>query len=76
MTGRLEEAQTRLEQALQILTTLRTRYWIARTYLDLASLAGAQKDRVAATRNLQAAQALFTAMRVPRYVERTGQLPR
>jgi class 3 adenylate cyclase/tetratricopeptide (TPR) repeat protein len=76
MTGSLAEAQTCLDQALETATTIRARYWIARTYLDLASLAGVRKDRAAATRSLQAARALFTAMRVPRYVERTGQLAR
>jgi class 3 adenylate cyclase/tetratricopeptide (TPR) repeat protein len=74
--GALDDAHMHLDEALQTLTAIRARYWVARAHLDLASLAGARHDRVTAVRQLQGAHALFTAMHVPRYVERTEQLAR
>ena len=74
--GALPEARDHVDKALQIVTTIGSRYWIARTLLDSASVARAQNDLVAAASSLRAARALFAAMRVPRYVERTEQLLR
>jgi tetratricopeptide (TPR) repeat protein len=74
--GALPEAREHVDKALQIVTTIGSRYWIARTQLDSASVARAQNDLVAAVCSLRAARALFAAMRVPHYVERTEQLLR
>jgi len=74
--GALDDAHMHLDDALQTLTAIRARYWVARAHLDLASLAGARHDRATAVTQLQGAHALFTAMHVPRYVERTEQLAR
>jgi class 3 adenylate cyclase/tetratricopeptide (TPR) repeat protein len=74
--GALSEAREHVDKALQICTTIGSRYWIARTHLDSTSVARAQNDLVAAASSLRAARAMFAAMRIPRYVERTEQLLR
>jgi len=50
------------------------RFEVARTHLALAELAHAQENRAALTTHLAQAHALFSALRVPHYVERTEQL--
>ena len=50
------------------------RYDVARTRLNIAHLTHQQGDREATTGHLDAALQLFTALRIPRYVERTKRL--
>ncbi|MBI2466702.1 MAG: AAA family ATPase [Candidatus Rokubacteria bacterium] len=72
--GDLNEAERHLQEALRTLSAIGSRFELGRTHLDLASLAHAQGDREAAVSHLNEAHALFRALRVPKYVERTEQL--
>lgn len=71
--GALAEAKRYLDEAQQTYTAIQGRYWIGRTHLDLAILAHAQGHRDTATMHANSAQALFMALHIPRYVERTQQ---
>jgi len=73
-TGGLAEAGAHLREALRAFASMNARYEVARIHLDLASLAHAQRDEPAASRELAEAHRLFHALRVPRYVERTEAL--
>jgi tetratricopeptide (TPR) repeat protein len=72
--GSLSEAETYLNEALQIFHSLQARYDLGRTHLDLAAVAHAQGKKAEAATDLRHAHRLFSASRVPRYVERTEQL--
>ena len=52
---------------------MQARFEVGRTHLALAALAQLQSNRDAITLHLSAAYHLFTALRVPVYVERTRQ---
>jgi tetratricopeptide (TPR) repeat protein len=69
--GALAEAETHCTEALQ---TFQSRFELARTHLALADLAHTQGQPAAVATQLTEAHALFTALQVPRYVERTMQL--
>ena len=73
-TGAFSEAACHLQEALETFTSIQGRFEAGRTHLDLAALAHAQGHPEAATTHLHAAHAVFTALQVPRYVERTAQL--
>ena len=51
-----------------------TRYELARTHLDLASLAHRQNDQDAAATHLSAAYAWFRKLQTPKWAEKTAQL--
>ncbi len=74
--GELAEAERCLADALRILDAIQARFEAGRTSLFLASLAGARGDRGAAAASLQEAHARFSALGVPRYVERAEALAR
>ncbi|HZY30842.1 MAG TPA: hypothetical protein VFF86_04285, partial [Candidatus Methylomirabilis sp.] len=72
--GTLSDAKTHLDEAVQSFTSIDARYDLGRTHLDVAALAHAQGKQAEAATNLGHAHRLFTASRVPKYVERTEQL--
>ena len=72
--GSLSEAETHLDEALQIFHSLQARYDLGRTHLDLAAVAHAQGKKAESAMHLGEAHRLFVASRVPKYVERTEQL--
>jgi tetratricopeptide (TPR) repeat protein len=72
--GALVEAASHLQEALQRCTTLHLRYELARTHVDLATLAHTQGDHAAATTHLAEARAMFRALRIPKWAEATAQL--
>ena len=72
----LTEAERHLQEALRTLGAIGSRFELARTHLDLASLAHARGDREAAASQLNEAQALFRALRVPKYVKRAAEVAR
>jgi tetratricopeptide (TPR) repeat protein len=74
--GDLAGAERHLREALRTLSAIGARFEVGRTHLDLASLARAQGNREAVPSHLDEARALFRALRVPKYVERTQQLAR
>jgi len=49
---------------------------MGRTHFFLASVAYALREREPAGAHLKEAHSLFTALRVPKYIERTEQLAR
>jgi tetratricopeptide (TPR) repeat protein len=72
----LPEAEQRLAEALRTLDAIQARFEAGRTCLFQAALAGARGDRDAAVASLQEAHARFSALGVPRYVERAEALAR
>ncbi len=72
----LAEAETHLIEALQTFASTGARFELGRTHLDLAALAHAEGNREARATHLKEAHDLFTALRVPKYVERAEQLSR
>jgi tetratricopeptide (TPR) repeat protein len=72
--GNLAEAEVLLQEALGTFASIHAWFEAGRTHLDLAALAHAQGNQEGATAHLTQAQALFTALQVPRYVERTTHL--
>jgi tetratricopeptide (TPR) repeat protein len=73
-TGAFAEAAHHFQEALETLTSIQSRFEAGRTHLDLGALAQAQGHQEAAATHLHAAHAMFTALQVPRYGERTAQL--
>jgi class 3 adenylate cyclase/tetratricopeptide (TPR) repeat protein len=72
--GTFTDAERYIYLAQQTYATIQSRYWVARTYLDLAMLAHAQGNQETAARHLQEAQAVFTTLQLPKYVEHTVHL--
>jgi hypothetical protein len=72
--GLVTEAIALLDQALATFTETGSRYELARTHLELASIVWGSGDRAAAYRHLAAAHGLFKELDVPRYVERAERL--
>jgi tetratricopeptide (TPR) repeat protein len=70
----LPEATQYLQAALDTFAAMPARYELARTRLDLAALAHAQGHSEAIATHLAEAHTLFTALRIPQYIERTAQL--
>ena len=68
------EAAGHFQEALDTFTSIQSRFEAGRTHLDLAALAHVQDHQEAAATHLHTAHAVFTALQVPRYVERTEQL--
>jgi class 3 adenylate cyclase/tetratricopeptide (TPR) repeat protein len=73
VSGTLAEAETHYMAALQTFTSTQGRFEVGRTHLALAELAHAQGNRDAATAHAHNARALFMALKISRYVERTQQ---
>lgn len=74
--GAFSEAEVHLRQAFAIFSSIRARWFVAHTHLDLTALADAQGNREGVTTHLKEALLLFKALRVSRYIERTEQLAR
>jgi hypothetical protein len=72
----LSDAETYLQEALTTFKNIQARYELARTRLDLASLAHTQGNPDTATMHLSTAYAWFQKLQVPQWVERTEQLAR
>jgi hypothetical protein len=62
-----------LQEALATFTSIQSQLEVGRTYLDLAALAHAQGHPEATAAHCHAAHAVFTALHLPMYVERTAQ---
>jgi class 3 adenylate cyclase/tetratricopeptide (TPR) repeat protein len=73
-SGALAEAGSYLQEALQTFASIPCRFEAGRTHLDLAALAHALGNPEIAVTHYNEAHALFGALRVPKYVERTAQL--
>jgi hypothetical protein len=72
--GALAPANIHLYAALQSFATMSARFEVGRTHLTLVELAHVQGDQEALATHLKEAYALFRALQVPKYVERTAQL--
>jgi len=72
--GALVEATGHLGDALQAFVSVQSRFEMGRTLFFLASIAYAQGRNESAGMHLKEAHSLFTALRVPKYVERTEHL--
>ena len=73
-SGNLAEAARHLQDARATFDAMEARYDLARTHLDLASLASTQGNQDAATSHLSTAYAWFKTLQMPKWVERTEQL--
>ena len=71
LEGNYDEAETRLNQALDLFQGLETRWQIGRTYYELAELALARADTVRARDGFSRALAAFEGMRAVPDAERT-----
>ncbi|HEX9569320.1 MAG TPA: adenylate/guanylate cyclase domain-containing protein [Rhodospirillales bacterium] len=69
--GKLPEAKRHLSKALRTFATLGARFEEGRIHLDLAVLAHSQGNPEAAENSLRQAHDLFTALRIPKYLEQT-----
>jgi class 3 adenylate cyclase/tetratricopeptide (TPR) repeat protein len=72
--GTFTDAERYIYEAQQTYATIQSRYWVARTQLDLAMLVHTQGNQEAAARHCQEALAAFTALQLPKYVEHTVHL--
>ena len=72
--GTFADAERYLREAQQTHAAIQSRYWVARTHLDLTVLAHAQCNQKAVASHLQEAQAVFTALQLPKYNEHTAQI--
>lgn len=70
------EAETYLQEALDTFSSIQARYELARTHLDIASLAHTQNNHDIATTHLNQAYAWFKKLQVPKWIEETEQLAR
>jgi class 3 adenylate cyclase/tetratricopeptide (TPR) repeat protein len=75
-SGNLPEAESYLQEALNTFSVIQARYELARTHLDLASLAHTQNNQDTATEHLSTAYAWFKKLQVPKWVEKTEQFAR
>ena len=75
-SGRLSQAEMHLKEAIETFASIPARFEVGRTYLSLAEVAHAQGNHETVTTSLGKANELFRALRVAKYVERTGQLAR
>ncbi len=72
--GDSDEAEARLEEALEGFLELQVPFEVARTRLDLAKLAHAGGRKHEAVEQLRQARAVFLALKVPRYAEQAKAL--
>jgi class 3 adenylate cyclase/tetratricopeptide (TPR) repeat protein len=72
--GDMAEATRNFNEAIETLGAIGARFELARTHLDLATIAQAQGDGENFQKHLKQAQELFSALQVPKYVERAGRL--
>ena len=72
--GDVSEAAAQLSGALETFTSTHAQYDAARTHLDLAALARAQGNNEGALSHINRARDLFSALKMPRYIERTERL--
>ena len=75
-SGKLSQAEMHLKEAFETFASIPARFEVGRTHLCLAEVAHAQGNREVVATSLRKADELFRALRVPKYVERTGQLAR
>jgi class 3 adenylate cyclase/tetratricopeptide (TPR) repeat protein len=75
-SGNLVGAALHLQDAIASFAAMEARYDLARTHLDLASLAHDQGDQDTATTHLSTAYAWFKKLQVPKWVEQTAHLAR
>ena len=74
--GRSAEAAEHLAQAVQTFGSMRARFELARTQLDLARALHAQGDGKAAATTLRSADEQFRSLKISRYVARSEWLAR
>jgi tetratricopeptide (TPR) repeat protein len=74
--GAFDEAGRHLGEALQAFANVHSRFEMGRTHFFLASLAYALRESETAGMHLKEAHSLFTALRVPKYIERTEHVAR
>jgi class 3 adenylate cyclase/tetratricopeptide (TPR) repeat protein len=72
----LAEANRYFQEALSTFSLIQARFDLARTHLDLASLAHTQNNPDNATEHLCTAYAWFNKLQVPKWVKKTEQLAR
>ncbi len=72
--GDMAEAGRNFGEAIATFGAIGARFELARTYLDLATLAQAQGDGENFQKNLKQAGELFSALQTPKYVERASRL--
>ncbi len=72
--GLRTEAVSYLQEALQTFVSIQMPFETGRSHLDLAAFTHVQGNQEATATHLTEAYVLFTALQVPRYVERTVQL--
>jgi tetratricopeptide (TPR) repeat protein len=73
-SGKLVEAAGLLQEALDTFAVIHSQFELARTHLDLASLAHTQEDQDTAATHLSTAHTWFKKLQLPKWVERTEQL--
>jgi class 3 adenylate cyclase/tetratricopeptide (TPR) repeat protein len=72
--GDTMEARRNFDGAISAFGAIGARFELARTHLDVAALAQTQGDRENLAKHLKEARELFSALQVPKYVERAGRL--
>jgi class 3 adenylate cyclase/tetratricopeptide (TPR) repeat protein len=75
-SGKLVEAAGLLQEALDTFSAIHSQFELARTHLDLASLAHDQGNQDTTITHLSTAHAWFKNLQVPKWVERSEQLAR
>ena len=76
VVGNLAEAKTYFQEARDAFASIHSRFELARTHLDLATLSHTQGDTEAAAVHLSTAHAWFIHLQVPKYIGRAEQLAR
>ena len=74
--GNVTEAGIHLQSALETFASIQERIDLARTHLDLASLAHTQNNHDTATTHLSTAYTWFKKLQLPKWMEKTEQLAR
>lgn len=72
----LDEAESKLTEALETFQSIGAEFEVARVRLELADLAGHRRDRERARTHLDPARLTFERLRVPRYLDRADRLAR
>lgn len=70
--GAFTDAERHIHQAQKTYATIQSRYWVARTHLDLTMLAHDQSIKKAVARHLQEAHVVFTDLQLPKYIKHTA----
>ncbi len=72
--GNFSEAKSHVQEALEIFASIDSRFALASTHLDLASLAHVQSNQESTTTHLSTAHAWFNKLQIPKWAEKTEQL--